>query len=68
MKTNLTNTPMVQETATVLSPEGDKLAGVNNITGVMYVMDADGSDIVPLQPGARTGSPSARSAAPLRAR
>ena len=50
-KTNLTNTPMVQESASVRSPEGDKLAGVNNTTGVFFVMDADGSDIVPIQPG-----------------
>lgn len=50
-KTNLTNTPMVQETATVFSPEGDKLAGHNRTTGVTYVMDADGSDVVPLRAG-----------------
>jgi Tol biopolymer transport system component len=51
-KTNLTNTPMVQETAWTFSPEGDMLAGRNNTTGVWYVMDADGSGVTPLVEGA----------------
>lgn len=49
-KTNLTNTPSIREVASVRSPEGDKLAGANWTTGVFFVMDADGSDVVPLQP------------------
>ena len=47
-KTNLTNTPMVQEGAHAISPQGDKLAGFNNTTGTMYVMDVDGSDVLPI--------------------
>ena len=51
-KTNLTNTPTVQEGAWIFSPEGDKLAGRNNTTGVWYLMDADGSDVTPILEGA----------------
>ncbi|HXL44140.1 MAG TPA: hypothetical protein VN960_08800 [Gaiellaceae bacterium] len=49
-ETNLTNSPMVLDGAVTWSPDGEKILGNGPTTG-LFVMDADGTDVIPLGAG-----------------